>query len=173
MVVCKRCGIYGHYANKCPNVKCYLCGEIGHVSSNCSFRRRYDTCSSCPSYKGKRWRSWEFPPELENHKFFDRETGKYGARGLPNDENFTNPNCSLHLNKRSHYKDIIEGGFIDYEQQKNNDNGDTKRYCMNNINKVCNVYVLEGNRVKTIKCRINGWIYKSETEKYYIHLLIL
>ena len=44
---------------------------------------------------------------------------------------------------------------------------------MNNINKVCNVYVLEGNRVETIKCRINSWIYKPETEKYYIHLLIL
>ena len=111
MGLCYNCGEYSHYANKCPNVKCYSCGRIGHVSSNCSFRRRrYDTCSMCSSYKGKRWEHfWEIPPELENHIFFDRETGKYGARGLPNDENFTNPNCSLYLNQRSRYKDIKGG----------------------------------------------------------------
>jgi len=176
-MICYRCYKHGHYANCCTSIVCYNCKCTGHISPNCpesSWETSRERCSTdIPQYK--LWDEDEFPIGLEDHKFFHEETGKFGARGLPNDENILNDRPSLYLSKKSRYRDIVTGVYIDYEKQKNDVSDETKNFFNYHYRRggACDVLILnDGRGVHKIPCTMKSWKWRTDTEKHYIHLTI-
>ena len=174
---CYRCG-GPHYAPQCPQATCYTCGCQGHISPNCpstttrpqTYRMNRDHSYDNDHTPYKLWYEDEFPNGLNDHKFV-HETGKLGASGLPNEENFFNDCPTLYLSQSSIYRDMFEHGFIEYEKQ-NNDNGKTKQFFDYHRGGRCYVLILINGFPERIPCTIKWWRWNDDKQNYYIHLKI-